>query len=316
MNHVLSEKVVLGISACNTGAPVRYNRKGWDRVKELGREQGDFIWHPVCPEVMAGLGVPREAIKIVGGNGDDVWEGKARVVNRNGEDVTERLKKACNLSLDILKSANAIGYVYMDGSPSCGVYKTTLKGDRQGNPPGVFGSLLKKEGYFLIPALDLDSPLKWWDWRRRLHAYVWLKREEITSKQDLYNIWYTLKFLCQELDRKESDYIGQDLAAMPKAYNSLVGEGFRERISNILRQPSTLAKIKQRLWKSYVYYKRKFDEEIEFVKPPETQRGVNRVAFELISLERRTFEKGTFFSSAPILYRDKQRINKILQEKH
>ncbi|MDR5659889.1 DUF523 domain-containing protein [Serpentinicella sp. ANB-PHB4] len=315
MERIIDERVVLGISACNMGAPIRYNQKGWDRLSNLGREQGDFIWHPVCPEVMAGLGVPRDTIKIVGGNGNDVWEGNARVRSSSARDVTEELKEASLQTLDLLKKVNAVGYVYMEGSPTCGVERTTLKGRSAGKPPGVFGALLIKEGFFLIPALDLESPIKWWDWRRRLHAFVWVKKQEIRNKQDLYNFWYTVKFLCQELAPKAAKQIGKDLANLPKGFDANIAENIKNEVTTILRKPSTLPRIKQRLWKSYVYYKQKFNEEIDLIKRPETDRGMTRIAQELILLEREAFEKGTFFSSAPILYRDKQRIAKMLQKK-
>lgn len=76
---------------------------------------------------------------------------------------------------------------------------------RLGKPPGTFGSLLLKENLFLIPAQDLESPIKWWDWRRRLHAFAWLKRKEIKNKKELYEIWHNFKFLCREINRKEAD---------------------------------------------------------------------------------------------------------------
>lgn len=58
-NVVIHDKITIGISACCMGSPVRYNNKGWDMLATLGREKQDFMWCPVCPETMSGLGVPR-----------------------------------------------------------------------------------------------------------------------------------------------------------------------------------------------------------------------------------------------------------------
>ena len=314
VEFVLKDKVVLGVSGCNFGAPYRYNRKGWDRIQLLNREQGDFIWHPLCPEVMAGLGVPRDPIRLSGGNGHDVWAGRARVLNRRGQDVTEAVKQACMQSLEVLRSAGAGGFVFMEGSPTCGVYRTSLKNRRLGHPPGVFGALLLEEGFFLIPAIDLESPLRWWDWRRRLHAFVWVDRQEVTSKQELYNLWYTVKFLCQELDEPTARQIGKDLAALPKGFLPGYAEETKRQIQGILRQPSTVNRIKQRLWKSYVYYRRQTLGEETFVQPPETPRNMTRITQELMSMERKAFEGGQFFASAPILYRDEQRVRRMMSE--
>ena len=314
MDFLLHEKVVLGVSGCNFGAPYRYNRKGWDRIKLLNREQGDFVWHPVCPEAAAGLGVPREPIRIAGGNGQDVWDGTAQVINRKGRNVTDALKKACMNALETLTDAGAVGYVFMEGSPTCGVYRTSLKNKRLGHPPGVFGALLLKEGFFLIPAIDLESPLRWWDWRRRLHAFVWVTRQELCSKQELYNLWYTVKFLCQELDEPDARRIGRELASLPKGFSPEHASGFRDQILALLRKPSSVSRIKQRLWKSYVHHRRMTGESVESVMPPDTPRNVTRITRELMEMERQAFEKGVFFSSAPILYRDEQRVRRMMEQ--
>lgn len=314
VEFILTQKVVLGVSACNMGCPVRYNRKGWDRIKTLKREEGDFKWHPVCPEVMMGLGVPRDPIKLVGGNGFDVWEGKAKVISKKGEDVTEALKEASLSIVKLFKKVGATGFVFMEGSPTCGVYRTSLKNKRLGNPPGVLGALLLKEGFFLIPALDIESPLKWWDWRRRLHAFAWLNKQNISKKQDLYNTWYTLKFLCQEIDAKKAGELGKELGNLPNMYDASYVETFKRRVGDILREPSAPARIKEKLWKSYVYHKRKLGEEIEEINPPTTERSITKIAEELNLMERKAFEKGEFFSSAPILYRSSQRVSKMLEK--
>jgi len=167
MAELLAEKIKVGISACNFGAKVRWNRKGWDRIAPLEREKDNFIWTPICPEVNSGFGVTRPPIRLVGGNGDEVWTGEAGVKNRIGEDVTEQIRQGLQASLEILHRAGVEAFVFMEGSPTCGVYRTTLRNKRLGKPPGVFGSLLLREDYFLIPAEDLDSPIKWYNLRRR-----------------------------------------------------------------------------------------------------------------------------------------------------
>lgn len=86
---LLSDRIPIGISACCMGSPVRYNGKGWDLLKNLGREKGDFTWCPVCPECMAGLGVPRDPVHVVGADGGKVWTGEARIRNRRGDAITE-----------------------------------------------------------------------------------------------------------------------------------------------------------------------------------------------------------------------------------
>ena len=230
MDFVIKQKIKLGISACNFGAKFRYNRAGWDRVEGLGRERDEYAWTPVCPEVLAGLGVPRPPVKLSGGNGDDLWAGKAKMKNRLGRDVSEAVKTASLASMDALFRAGVDAFLFMEGSPTCGVYRTTLKDKRLGKPPGVFGSLLLKQQMFLIPAVDLESPWKWWDHTRRMHAFIWLKKLEIGSKKDIYEAWHALKFICQEIDRRSADEVGRSLASLPGRLTAAGIEAWRGQV--------------------------------------------------------------------------------------
>lgn len=41
----------------------------------------------MCPEILGGFSTPREPAEIVGGNGEDVLDGKAKVIEKTGRDV-------------------------------------------------------------------------------------------------------------------------------------------------------------------------------------------------------------------------------------
>lgn len=303
METILKEKIQLGISACMFGCKVRYNKKGWNMADLFGREQTYFTWHPVCPETMSGMGIPRSPIRVVGDSGADVLTKNAVIKNREGKDVTESLLAGCNACMDTLKRAGVYAYVYMEGSPSCGVYRTTLKNKRLGKPPGVFGAMLLEEGFFLIPAADLQSPVRRWDWRRRLHAFAWLKEVEINTKNDLFEMWHIIKFLCQEIDEIKAREIGKKIAESPKGFDREFTEGIRNEALLILRKPSSLEKIKNRLWKHYIFLKRNINEEIENIMEPTDMRNMNHIADELIMMERKSHEAGILFGAAPILYK-------------
>ena len=56
----------LGISRCLLGDEVRFDG-GHKRDNFLTDVFGPYVeWVPVCPEVEAGLGTPREAMRLVG----------------------------------------------------------------------------------------------------------------------------------------------------------------------------------------------------------------------------------------------------------
>ncbi len=302
MDFVLKERITIGVSACNDGAKVRWNRAGWDRVEKLGREKDSYTWAPVCPEVLSGLGVPREPMKLTGGNGDDFWAGSARLRNKKGRDVTGDVKSGALAALECVRRSRCEAFAFMEGSPSCGVYRTTLKDRRLGKPPGVFGALLFKEGLFLIPALDLESPWKWWDWSRRLHAFVWLRRQEFREKKELYEAWHALKFLCQEADVGEAAVIGQSLAACPKKRDDRWVADWKGRVLSLLRRPSTLRRIQAVMAKHYAHYRKHFNPASD-VRPPSGL--LNKTAFveELRRMELRAFQEGYLFAGRPVAYR-------------
>lgn len=303
MDRIITEKIRIGISECNFGAQVRWNHVGWDRVAKLGRVQMDYIWIPVCPEVLSGLGVPRPPMKLVVGSGDDFWQGKARMKNRQGRDVSSEMRAGALTAQEIIARSGAEAFAFMEGSPSCGVYRTTLKDKRLGRPPGVFGSLLLREDLFLIPVMDLDSPWKWWDWSRRLYAFVWLKRLEIKTKQELFEAWHVLKFICQEASEKDARNLGSVLAAASKKLTQeFVGE-WKTQVFRLLRKPSTLSRIQAIMVKHYAHYRKTFGLKTQEVSAPSIFASRHEFVEDLEKMERKAFESGYFFAGKPISYR-------------
>jgi len=135
------------VSACLVGCRCRYDQgsKPCDAVIALIRE-GKAL--PVCPEQMGGLPTPRLPAEIIGGDGGDVLDGRARVVNRAGEDVTEQFLAGAREALHMAQAAGATVAVLKERSTSCGsgaVYDGTFSGAvRPG--AGVTAALLRRHG--------------------------------------------------------------------------------------------------------------------------------------------------------------------------
>lgn len=297
MDNILHKKIRVGVSACAYGAKTRYNRKGWDLVSEFGRDMSNFIWCPVCPESMSGMGTPRSQIRIQGSSGREVLTGDSKIITRNGEDVTGDILFACNLCMEVLKKTKIDAYIYMDGSPTCGITRTSLKNNKIGKPPGVFGAMLLNEDIFLIPALSLPSPVRRWDYKRRLYAYVWARDCEINTKHEMYEFWHTIKFLCQELDENESRNIGRELANSDFTPEKALE--LKRYVLKLLKKTSTLEKIKNRLWKHYMYMKKNQGIEISDIMMPQDNRNMHHIAMELEALEKVAFTKDILFGSMP-----------------
>ncbi|MBC8248759.1 MAG: DUF523 domain-containing protein [Anaerolineales bacterium] len=138
---------LLLISACLVGIPCRYDGGSCphDRLQALAA-QGDVL--PFCPEVSGGLPTPRPPAEIQGGDGGDVLDGRAWVVNIEGKDVTTEFLAGAQKALRVAQCWDIEEAVLKARSPSCGVgqiYDGSFSG-RLVEGDGVTAALLKREG--------------------------------------------------------------------------------------------------------------------------------------------------------------------------
>jgi len=106
----------LGISRCLLGEEVRFDG-GHKRDSFLTDLLGRYVeWVPVCPEVEAGLGTPREAMRLVGNP-----EQPRLVTIKSGTDHTQVLEAMSVRRLHELAGLDLSGFVFKKDSPSCGV---------------------------------------------------------------------------------------------------------------------------------------------------------------------------------------------------
>ncbi len=151
----------LGISRCLLGDEVRFDG-GHKRDNFLTDVFGRYVeWVPVCPEVEAGLGTPREAMRLVG----DPRHPRL-VTIRSGNDHTQVLVTMTAKRIEELKELDLSGYVFKKDSPSCGVERVRLYNE-QGMPSrngvGVFARAFIEQ-FPLIPVEEegrlCDPPLR------------------------------------------------------------------------------------------------------------------------------------------------------------
>ncbi len=111
----------LGISRCLLGEQVRYDG-GHKRDPFLVDVLGRYVeWVPVCPEVEAGLGTPREAMRLEG------IPARPRLVTiRTRIDHAETMRGWGESRLDELDALNLCGYVFKKDSPSCGIERVRI----------------------------------------------------------------------------------------------------------------------------------------------------------------------------------------------
>lgn len=140
-----------GVSACLYGCPVRYDGESFDAVAVAGPSVAGRVFLPVCPECMAGLGVPRERI-VLTGTGDEVLDGEARVVDVRGRDVTEQVVAGARECLEALRRGGAKTVVLKERSPSCGPRSAPIEraDGSVSQGAGVFAALCVREGLTVL----------------------------------------------------------------------------------------------------------------------------------------------------------------------
>jgi uncharacterized protein YbgA (DUF1722 family)/uncharacterized protein YbbK (DUF523 family) len=111
------EKIRLGISACLLGHKL-------DRY--LTETLGKYVEYvPVCPEVECGLGVPREAMRLVGDS-----ESPRLVTVKTKQDLTERMMTWAGKRVKELEKEGLCGFVFKRGSPSSGMERVKVYNER------------------------------------------------------------------------------------------------------------------------------------------------------------------------------------------
>ncbi len=162
-----SRPIAIGVSACLDGRAVRYDGRAFDVLAPIREEPSRFRVFPACPEVMAGMGVPRPRIRLTG-PGEGVLDGRASAVDEHGLDVTERLVRGCRACVDEWRESGVVAAVLKERSPSCGLFEAPVDSCGDDAAAGVLGALVRREGWLGIPSTALEDPDEWREWRSRL----------------------------------------------------------------------------------------------------------------------------------------------------
>jgi uncharacterized protein YbgA (DUF1722 family)/uncharacterized protein YbbK (DUF523 family) len=151
----VADKIRIGISSCLLGNKVRYDGgHKWDRfiTDTLGRYL-EFV--PVCPEAEVGLGIPREAMRLVGDA-----DRPRLVTNRTGTDHTERMVRWARTRVRELEREDLCGFIFKSDSPSSGMERVKVY-DTQGVPAkkgvGIFARIFME--HFPLLAVEEEGRL-------------------------------------------------------------------------------------------------------------------------------------------------------------
>lgn len=129
------------ISACLLGMACRYDGQS-KRQPDLDFCREDIRLIPICPESEGGLPTPRPPSER---RGD-------RVVNIQGQDVTDAYRKGAAYALELAKRYGCRYAILKERSPSCGngeIYDGSFSG-RLTHGHGVTAKLLEQNGITVI----------------------------------------------------------------------------------------------------------------------------------------------------------------------
>ena len=162
----------IGVSSCLLGQEVRFDgghKKDQFLVQELAKQ---VEWVPVCPELEVGMGVPREAVRLVKGD-----SGGPRMVGvRSGDDWTERMHAYSEKRLKALERLELSGYVFKSKSPTCGIERVKVYGPNgmpEKNGRGLFAEAFMHR-FPWLPIEDegrLNDPLLRENFIEKVFAY-------------------------------------------------------------------------------------------------------------------------------------------------
>jgi len=157
MGVMMVSKPRIGISSCLLGIKVRHDGGHKHDVlitQTLGRH---VEWVPVCPEFEVGMGVPREAVRLVGSPANPKM-----IADKSGKDWTLEMQSYANKRVRKLKDMDLSGYILKKDSPSCGMERVRIYGPkgvpyRQGR--GLFAQALMTK----LPLLPVEEEGRLYD---------------------------------------------------------------------------------------------------------------------------------------------------------
>ncbi|SRR5258706_13615608 len=132
---------VVVVSACLLGVRCRFDAGDKRNDAAVARAAGSAELLPLCPEVLARLGVPRPAITL--------HEGGKRAVDARGRDVTRELEAGARLADLFATQAGATRALLKERSPSCGVRHVHGAGGVV-DGEGRFTARLRKRGLVVV----------------------------------------------------------------------------------------------------------------------------------------------------------------------
>ena len=118
--EIKNDRPLVGVSQCLLGDEVRYDGQSKANTIVLEKLNDIFKLVPVCPEVEAGLGVPRPPVQLTASIENP------KIIGRNDSslDITDLMQNYCKTRPAGLNHLS--GFIFKSRSPSCGLNSTPV----------------------------------------------------------------------------------------------------------------------------------------------------------------------------------------------
>lgn len=179
----MSDPVRIGVSACLLGREVRFDGQH-KRDAFVVDALGPFVeLVPVCPEVEAGMPIPREPVRLVGTVAHPRMLGQ-----KSGDDWTTRMTAFAQTKVGVLARESLSGFVLKKDSPSCGLLRVKLypSTEREAAPERVGQGLFAAALVQAFPHLPVEEEGRLHDAHLR-ESFI----ERVFAHHRLQSLWAT-----------------------------------------------------------------------------------------------------------------------------
>ncbi|MFT7558334.1 MAG: hypothetical protein ACI93R_000228 [Flavobacteriales bacterium] len=233
--------IQVGLSACLAGQEVRYN--GGHKQSRLCLDvlAEHFSFSTFCPEVAAGFGTPRPAMRLIG----DPLAPRLTFSNDDTVDLSSKLIDGFRDKLAEFKDFD--GYILMKNSPSCGLERVKVY-QESGHPHetrsgGLFAMALQKR-YPLMPIEEegrLHDPKLFDNFVVRVYAYHNFRNEVLAepSVHKLIEFHSRHKYLVMAHNQAQYRSLGHLLAAPKKVGVQELVETYFKNFMQALSKPAS-----------------------------------------------------------------------------
>lgn len=260
-------KPVMGIGSCLAGNAVRYNGQTKSPNQYVRGLADNFEMRAFCPEMGAGMGVPRPPIHLVGSE----TRVRALDVDTHSNDFTDKLTAYADTVLSLAPELCA--YILVKGSPSCGYERVKRYGENghsiASDQQGVFAVALAR----LDPLLPLEDDGRLNDPGLResfvTRAYAYHDWKQLVARglsaRNLIDFYSRYKYLAMAHHVPSYKALGRMLADAGKRDITALAEQFISTLMAALTQRATRRSHSNVLYHLSGYLKRD-------VPGPERQR--------------------------------------------